>query len=778
MNFSIKLIREKKFLLLFFFFVLLILSETIETKAQRYRIQKGAEKVYKDEYSELDDQHYRNPARDKHIKEVIEKSKELYFQGLILIERGDSTNAVTYFEDAIKQLNLLVSYPEIDHDEDFLDISQALIEDYELFFSDSKFLDDDSPLFAIKDQLYSRKSTIVENFEDVESLDSEAEDTLESEENITEVYPGARILPDSLQIPLEYNEYVQKNIDFLTNRFGRKFFAKWLARSTKWFPMMKKIAADMEIPEDIIYLSMIESALTPHAVSHAKAVGLWQFIRSTGKMYGLNAEESYWIDERRDPEKATRAAFRHMKDLYNEFGDWYLVLSAYNCGPGCVQRAIRRSRKQNPSYWELRRYLPRETKHYVPLYIATAMVAKDPEKYNFDLDTIDYQEEYNYEVFRVDSAVKISALAECAGISVEEFKDLNPELIRSATPPDVRPYYVKIPYGSYDTFAENFKNVEYEEIHPFITHRISRGETLSKIANKYGVSMQSIVQLNGMKSSRSILRVGQELEIPADPNKFYTSNKKVKINPNEDITHRVRRGESLYSIARRYGVNISDLRNYNNISYNDDKLNIGQVLIIAKKAPESKSKQPKIENLNTSIVKHTVKNGETLGKIADDYGVAVAAIRNENKLNSNRIYPGQVLKITKNGNESFAQNNSDDDNKKTVIHKVQNGETLSTIAALYGVTERALKNWNPGTIKGSTVYLGTSLKVETENDYKGSSQVQKDDVKKAPLYYTIKKGDTLITIARKFGVSVNSIQQKNTHLDPRRMKPGQKIRIK
>ncbi len=747
--------------------------------SQRYRIQKGAENVYKDEYSELDDRRYKNPARDRHIKEVIEKSKQMYFQGLILIEKGDSAKSAEYFNQAVEHLNILASYPEVEHDEDYIDISQALIEDYELFFTDTKYINEDSPLFIIKEQLFARKSIVVENFDD-DGVFSDTTDNADSIDSFEiDEYAGLNVIPDSMQIPLEHNKYVQKNIEFVTNKYGRKFFAKWLGRSTKWFPMMKRIAKDLNIPEDIIYLSMIESALDPIIVSRAKAVGLWQFIRSTGKMYGLNAGESYWLDERRDPEKATRAAMTHLLDLYSEFGDWYLSLAAYNCGPGCVQRAIRRSRIQNPTYWEIRRYLPRETRHYVPLYIATAKVAKDPEAYDFDLDTINYEDEYVYEVFRVDSAVSISALAQCAGITEEEFRALNPELIRNATPPDVSPYYVKIPQGIYDDFAEKFKNVEYEEIHPFVTHSIKRGETLGKIASRYGVSIQSIVSLNNMRSSRQILRVGQLLEIPVDPSRYNKSNERVTINPNEDVVHTVKKGESLYSISRRYGVNISDLRNFNNMSYNNDNLAVGQKLIIAKKKSDDndeKEKSPSINEVSTDIVKHTVRNGETLGKIADDYGVSVNLIKNDNSLNSSRIYPGQVLKITKTGNKNFATNNTGE--TKTIIHKVRKGETLSTIAALHGVTERSLKLLNPNTIKGNTIYTGTNIKVETEAESKGSASAKDDNVKVAPIYYTVKKNDTLVSIARKFGVTVSSIEQKNNHLNPRRLMPGQKIRIK
>ena len=764
-----------------------------EAEAQRYRKQremnqKGENrKLYKDEYSDLDERTH-NPVQNKHIQNAMDESKEAYFQGLILIERGDTTEASKYFEKAIEKLNRLASYPDIENNRDFTDLSRSVIEDFEAFIGESDYIDETSPIFILNERLYTETVenepvNIVDNLDSLDYQEAEKEaDSIVAGTERPKISATGVVQPDSISVPLPYNKYVERNIDFLTTEYSRKnHMSRWLSRSTKWFPMMRRIAEDEGVPLEMLHLSMIESALLPNAVSSARAVGLWQFIRSTGKLYGLNKNRSYWVDERRDPEKATRAAMRHMRDLYNEFGNWHLVMAAYNCGAGCVSRAIRRSRKQDPDFWDIRRYLPRETKHYVPLYIATTMIAMNPEKYGYDTDTIDFQEEYAYDVFKLDSAVNLDALAECAGISMEEIKDYNPELIRSSTPPDVRPYYLKIPPGTYDTFAENFKDLDYEEIHPFLTHRIRRGETLSKIARRYGTSINAIVQLNNLRSRRSILHVGQMLEIPVDPNKFYGNDDKVKINPNEDITHTVRRGESLYSIARRYGVNISDLRDFNNISYNNDRIHIGQKLIIAKKSPNASSDdEPEINDLDKAVVvKHTVRRGETLGKISDDYSVSIKSIKKSNSMRSSRIYPGQVLKIIKPGAKDVAekQEETSTKDKKPVVHRVGRGETLSTIAALYGVTEKQLKSWNPGSIRGNTVYLGTNLKVVPENEYKGSSPAKDDDVKNTPKYYTVRRGDTLISIARKFGISVSSIKELNRTLNPRRLRVGQKIRI-
>jgi membrane-bound lytic murein transglycosylase D len=748
------------------------LTTGLMTENGQLKPYDGNAPIFPDEYGELDSRESPVTAENEdRLLLTIEKARFIYFKGLSQIHKGDTAQAAKYLQEALDTLNTIASLPGAEENIEFTDLAQSIVEDFETFANGAQYLDENSSVVLVRSMIYKEIGEIpVTGGEEVDPYD--------------EYVPGLPQMNDTFQIPLTQHTSVEKSIIFWQTK-RPDFFLKCLERSSRWFPMMKRIAEEEDVPLEIIYLSLIESAMNPNAVSRARAVGLWQFIHSTGKLYGLNAEPNGWLDERRDPEKATRAAMRHLKDLYREFGDWHLAFAAYNCGPGCVSRAIRRTGKKNPNYWEVRDKLPRETRGYVPIYIATALIATNPEKYGFNTDSLNFQDEYKYDLYPVDSAVNLNALAKAANITLEELKDLNPELIKSSTPPGMT-YNLKIPFGTKDVFAVNYASLTPEEKHPFISHTVRRGETLSRISSRYGVGIDDIVEVNTLRSRRSKLRIGQELVIPLTPvGNLNLAEKKEEAEKDEelaDVTHRVIQGETLYSIARRYGVDVAELRSYNNLSYNEDGIHPGQELVIARKKVR-KEAEPDFKELETpKVVKHEVRRGESLAQIADDYNVTIADIKNSNNLRRNKIYPGQVLKIeTKaipSGNSGSVANNkpaSQDDSP--IIHKVGRGETLSLIAARYGVTERQLRSWNPSTIRGTTVYYNTKLKVYPNDNYQGSTAAVDDDVNNAPVYYKIRKGDTLISIARKYGVTVSHLKSKNSSISARNLRVGQRIRI-
>ncbi len=311
-------------------------------------------------------------------------------------------------------------------------------------------------------------------------------------------------------IPIEFNEAVDRWLAYFQRR-GRRNLQIHLTRAGRYEPAMRAIMREHGLPQDLVYLSLIESGYDPNAYSRAHAVGLWQFLASTGRRYGLRIDG--WVDERRDPIKATRAAAAHLKDLYEEFGSWYLAAAAYNGGAHRVRRAIRRTGSRD--FWTLarRRYLPRETRNYVPKFIAAALIAKQPEKYGFSVSSAG---PLSYDVGQVPDATSLSVIAEAAGVSLAEVVTLNPQLVRRVTPPGER-YFVRLPARTGPKFAINYARVPAEDRLRAIEHTIRRGDTLAQLARTYRSDLSAIRSANpGIRPRR--LRVGQSLLIPISGN--------------------------------------------------------------------------------------------------------------------------------------------------------------------------------------------------------------------------------------------------------------------
>ena len=309
-------------------------------------------------------------------------------------------------------------------------------------------------------------------------------------------------------IPIVINGKVEHYIQYFQTTIRDKFIT-WLSRSEKYIPFMKNLLKEHGLPEDLVYMSLIESGFNPYAYSRAKAVGLWQFISMTGKRYGLRV--NWWVDERRDPEKSTIAAAKYLKDLYDLFACWYLAAAGYNAGEYKIIKAIKRY--QTEDFWKLtnQRYLKRETKDYVPQMIAAALIAKDPEKYGF-ID-VAYQEPLRYEKVKVPELTDLYLIAKACETSLEEIKDLNPELRRGVTPPNETEYEIKIPFGKKDFFLKNFEALQPLEKFQFKTHLVKKGEVLKGIANHYRVDLEPLLEINHLNKTSPISK-GMTLLIP------------------------------------------------------------------------------------------------------------------------------------------------------------------------------------------------------------------------------------------------------------------------
>jgi membrane-bound lytic murein transglycosylase D len=309
-------------------------------------------------------------------------------------------------------------------------------------------------------------------------------------------------------IPIVINGKVEHYIQYFQTTIRDKFIT-WLSRSEKYIPFMKNLLKEHGLPEDLVYMSLIESGFNPYAYSRAKAVGLWQFISMTGKRYGLRV--NWWVDERRDPEKSTIAAAKYLKDLYDLFACWYLAAAGYNAGEYKIIKAIKRY--QTEDFWKLtnQRYLKRETKDYVPQMIAAALIAKDPEKYGFS--DVAYQEPLRYEKVKVPELTDLCLIAKACETSLEEIKDLNPELRRGVTPPNETQYEIKIPFGKKDFFLKNFEALQPLEKFQFKTHLVKKGEALKGIANHYRVDLEPLLEINHLNKTSPISK-GMTLLIP------------------------------------------------------------------------------------------------------------------------------------------------------------------------------------------------------------------------------------------------------------------------
>lgn len=315
-------------------------------------------------------------------------------------------------------------------------------------------------------------------------------------------------------VPVVVNDKVEFFIKYFQTR-GRKHFEKWLARSERYLPMLKDIFRQSGLPEDLAYLPLIESGFNPNAKSRARAVGMWQFMKWTGKKYGLQVNS--WIDERRDPEKATWAAARYLKDLYGLFNSWHLAAASYNAGEGRMMRALKKHKTDD--FWVVakqKRALKKETRDYIPKYIAALLIAKEPAKYGFT--DIEYQPQITYGKVIIPVATDLRVIARACECSFDDIKELNPQLLKWFTPPTGSEYEIKVPKEKVEVFQANFATITPQERLNFLIHKVKKGETLSLIARKYNTSVESILYLNKLKSTRNV-RAGTEIIVPVRPKK-------------------------------------------------------------------------------------------------------------------------------------------------------------------------------------------------------------------------------------------------------------------
>ncbi len=603
-------------------------------------------------------------AVDDDIWRMLELAEEYQAMGAIANREAAWEEAQYYFEQALKTLAALdieadsLPTPETEKHTAILDNTVA---EYRVALRSLGHLSEDVTT-----------SVIVERFGDL----------INNLERDTMIVYGQEAPAITYDIPIVLNDRVKKSIIYFQT-VARDAFNKYLRRSRKYTPMMKRMLAEHGLPLDLIYLSLIESGFNPRAYSWARASGLWQFISSTGRLYGLN--RNWWMDERRDPIKSTDAACRHLKDLYNEFGCWELAMAAYNGGSGRVRRTIKK--QKTIDFWKMR--LKRQTMDYVPLIMAATIIAKDPAKYGFN--EIEFEREVVWDEVIVDRCLDLSVVSKAVDCSLKEMKDLNPELLRKYTPPNAKKYTLKIPQGTKAEFLKAYPSMPSPKETSWVRHKIKRGETVSTIASRYGVSQYAIFEANNL-SRRSRIYAGKTLIVPVPLDREYraaTSRKKGDYKARNSV-YSVRSGDTMWDIARAFGTSVSALRRINYIE-RGSRIYVGQTLkipssatrlakknVLNSKPSGSTASVAKSSNKSGSQINRTgkgtykVRRGDTLWDIARRFGTTTAGIRRLNGLDrSSRIYPGQVLAVSASNDLEY------------VVHKVRRGETLARIARKY-----------------------------------------------------------------------------------------------
>jgi len=660
--------------------------------------------------------------------QLLERARQHYRDALTLQEQGDSTQSAAEFEFAITILNELAYYPNIDTNRDFDDLSHSVIQDYEKYIASIDSLGSQTSIFALREKL------------------NQIDESAESPEQDA---PKAVITTTS--IPLMINGHVERNMKFFQGG-GRGHFERWLYLSGKYFPVMRKLFRDEGVPEELVSLSMVESGLNPVARSWARAVGLWQFVKGTGALYGLKGNS--WFDERRDFEKATRAAARHLKDLNDEFGDWYLALAAYNSGSGRVASAIRRSRSTD--FWKMRPYLPRETRNYVPQYIAATVMSMDPKTYGFESS---FADSLRYAYVTVNECVDLNILAKCAATTGDVLRELNPELLQRCTPPGVKGYHLRVPEGSAAEFEAKYAEIPDNQKKDWTIYKVRRRESLGSIAKKFGITAALLAETNHLVVGQR-LGVGKTIVVPVPQSTNiyalkaadgpvrkksrgtarYSKSATASTQGKEQLTYRIKKGDTLVRIAELYNVGVSDLRLWNDIPYGNtiqfgnvltvwvpkdrvdrfaqlDRLSAEEHQAFASSNGAIVKQGPGSTPSASSIVKHRVKAGETLQKIAKHYGVRIDDLKKWNGLSSDVVRVGQELDVLllENGassNRQIGNARQDTSNgKKAISYTVKKGDTLHSIASTFGVSIKRLRTWN--NLRGSRIHVGQELLINS-----------------------------------------------------------------
>ncbi len=578
-----------------------------------------------------------------------------------------------------------------------------------------------------------------------------------------------RLKDTKSDLPLVLNKQVVRLINYFTSRRGGKTFKRTLERSGAYAKMIDRILEEEGVPKELFHLAQAESGFRPKARSHARATGMWQFMSFRGRQYGLRRDR--YMDERNDPEKATRAAARHLKDLYIEFGDWYLAMAAYNGGPSRVRRGIKASGSRD--YWELsrRRFLRRETRNYIPIILAMTYVAKND--WLYDSTEFDWAPELRYDTVETTSAIHFDVIADITGTNSEMIKQLNPALLRSATPPVN--YALRLPEGTGELFEQEIALIPVEKRLAWSRYEVKAGDTLATIAKRFKVQAARVAELNSLTGGE--LSAGLRLTIPGAQKRVtsYYSGGAGGFVEGGTGRYKIARGDTLGAIARRFRVTVSQLRQWNSLP--NTRIRAGRYLIVN---PNGKSTVASSRPAGSKIGgagKYQIRRGDNLSVIAGRFGTTVTQLKAWNGLTSNRLQIGRYLVVQPAGSQTqntrtarAASAPSRSRRPKEAIpsggrYQIRRGDNLSEIADRFGATVSELKRWNG--LRSSRIRAGKYLTVgpatasTSRTSVTRATSATSSSAGSGGGRYKIRRGDTLELIAKRFGTTISDLKARN-----------------
>lgn len=709
----------------------------------REPVKTPARPPVRDEYSGMDEDQPKRSIRET-LSLRIENTRQYYLQALGLLEKRDTVRAALSFESAISEISLLNSMSGVERYDEYTTMLQSLCDDYERYIRPSLRRTGQETIFALRTKLSARSSqrTSRQTFQPL----------TKSPTKKSKPKP-----PLVTTVPLPSNEHVTRCIDFLVSEKGHKYFARWIERSSQWFPLLKAIAKQEGAPEELVHIAMVESGLDPRSATHSgRGVGLWHCGKEVADRYGLRITP--WVDERRDPLLASRACLRYLRDLQLELHDWHLAIAAFKAGIDVVKAAQAKNGDAGADFWSIRKDLPRETREYVPMVIAAMIITMRYEDYGFGDWEMNFEQPMLTDTVTISGAVYLPVVARCAGVPTDSLLKINPELLSFTTPPD-ESFTMNIPRGTRKTFLENLDDIPAEEQLPWVLRTVEKNETLAMIAAETTTLVSDICALNGFESPTVRLRPGQVLRIPKE------LRKKNRFSSFGTDTDPARRGGTASAATN---------------GERDEAIADSVTAVPRTFTPVEQYQQ---RSGRGGGVRHTVKRGETLASVATMYGTTVNAVLKANRMRSAKaLRRGQRLRIPIANVRMRVAPASDVESiaptgPAPIAYTVTKTDSLAGICARFGVSEKRLRMWNPD-FMDSVVTPGRILTIYPSHDG-GSRSEQSSGFRSASSdrrVHTVRKGETLSAIARRYGIPLKKLQSLNGGTD--KIFVGKKVRLR